>query len=217
MPRRTRTARRERLLEHGYWDHVDPAVTLKQMLARHPQRLARFAAAYDEEDGDPGLLLRWAELEGVPTPLMRVIRRAYAGTTEPLFDGVEVATGSGPDLGGMITWGCVLVAYRREGWIHYRVRGDGIAPKPTRMPLPIDDVFSVVAGDPYAVLDHAPDVVAACLTTSTPTRRDLAETVDRVHWTTHVASPFYDFTQLTEGIRDGVLQALLERFGLATG
>lgn len=219
MPtRRKKSDRSERFKEHGYWDHPDPALTIRQMLARDPRLLASFNEAYEEEDGAPGLLTAWAAREGAPAPVVRAIRRAYQAlersARDPRFDGVEVASGRGPDLGSKVTWNCALFAYRRDGWIHYSVSGDGSAPNPTRLPLTCDEVYEVVAGDPYAAIDSAPEIVAECLATSTPTRADIERALDVVRWDTQVSSEFYDFTELTRGIRSDVLTALLERYGL---
>ncbi len=219
MPkRRKKSDRSERFLEHGYWDHPDPALTIRQLLARDTRLLASFNDTYEEEDGKPGLLAEWAEREGAPTAVRRAIRRGYDALAkarlDARFDGVLVAGGSGPDMEGVGTWNSSLVAYRRDGWIHYEVRGDGSAPNPTRLPLTRDQVYEVVAGDPYSAVDGAPDIVAECLTTNTPRRADIESALDHARWDTGVWSDFYDFSEIEKGIREGVLEALLERFGL---
>lgn len=205
----------EHFLAHGYWDHPDPAVTIRELLAKHPRLLAGFGEAYEEEDGSPGLIAEWAESEGAPPEVRDLIARAYASEDGEYFDAVQVASGGGPDGGGMITWECRLYAYRRDGWIHYHTHGDGSAPKPTRMPLTIDEVYEVVAGgDMLSVIDYAPDAIAELLGSEAPSRGEIEAAVDRKRWSAAVSSEFYDFSKLEEDMRRMVLSSLLARYGL---
>lgn len=200
------------MLAHGYWNHPDPAETIRSMLRASPRLLASFDETYEEEDGEPGLLGSWAEAEGAPPEVRKLVKLSYDGSTLGIFDAVEVAQASGPDLGGHADSANTLYAYRRDGWIHYFVDEDGDPPGPTRMPLPLDEAYEIVAGAPYAIVDHAPEIVRGYLTSESPTRVELERLVRSISWRTVVHSRFYDFSDSEPELEASVLEAVLSHF-----
>lgn len=199
MPRKSTKKRavkrptKPRLLRYGYWDYPDPVPQIRKLLAKKPELLQEFEELLEEEDFlEYSSVEEWAAKPGVPAKARALVARAAPKGDAELFGEVEVASGSGPDVGSMIGFTPVLYARRARGWIHYRTNEDIPEPDSTEKPLPLSEVCELFLGDlSYGPEALAEDALSAYLT-GEPTPESVASAVDDWGASAQYESEFYD-------------------------
>lgn len=199
MPRKSTKKRavkrppKPRLLRYGYWDYPDPVPQIRKLLAKKPELLQKFEELLEEEDYlEYTSVEEWAAKPGVPASARALVARAAPRDGAELFGEVEVASGSGPDVGSMISFTPVLYARRVGGRIHYRTNEDIPAPRSTEKPLPLSKVCKLFLGDPsYGPEELAEDARSAYLR-GEPTPESVASAVEAWGQSAYYRSDFYD-------------------------
>lgn len=203
MPRRKK---KPGLLRHGYWDYADPAPAIRKLLEGHEELLGEFQTMLDE-DSTHADFRRWAAGKGVPARVRTLVAKAKPSGQAELFDEVEVAGGSGPDMGGMCDSGCTLTARRVDGVIRYRVSEDGVEPEDSTEPLDQDAVLECVLGDTSYFLDEsAVEEVLEAHLEGERTPESVEQAIAGWANSASVWSEFYDL----EGHWAGVVEAVRE-------
>lgn len=208
MPRKKSLTK---FLKYGYWSYADPLPAIRKALAKTPQLAQEFHEILDNEEDIP-TLDKWAAEHRLSATVRNLIRKGLPKGDALRFGEVEVAGGSGPDVGSMTGGGAMLFARRENGWIVYRGNEDCSAPKPTRKPLDIDMVFAAVVCDPdYGYGEFAEEAIAAYLE-GERTREAVLEAIDSYAASASMGSDFYDLQSVWNSMMEGVKEAALEEF-----
>lgn len=216
MPRkstkkRAPKAKKPGLLRYGYWSYPDPAPRIRKLLAKKPELLAEFDALLRGEAEIPlhSLFVTWAKKPDVPAKVRALVALAAPRGNAELFDEVEVASGCGPDMGGMISFTPVLYARRSEGMIGYRTNDDIDAPERTLKPLKMGQIEDLIMGDfayPSTVASQALELYQ-----DEPRTPELvAGSVGALAESAHYSSEFYDLAGLWKKTVETAVEYALE-------
>jgi hypothetical protein len=210
MPRR---AKKSRLLRYGYWKYADPAPAIRRLLEKKEELLEEFDGMYEDYTSHSDFVT-WAKENEVPARVRELVALAApSGDYADLFGEVEVASGSGPDVGSMTGWSPILLARRRDDMITYRIVGeDGIKPGDSEGPLDEDEVYEFVAGDAsYSSQDAREDALES-YEPEGPTLEDELEAIG--HWgrSASFSSAFYDLQGRWDAYVESVKESAREEF-----
>jgi hypothetical protein len=196
------------LLKYGYWNYPDPAPAIRKLLAKKEELLDEFEEMYGDAVPYEGFA-EWAQGEGVPARVSDLIETAEPGGGAELFDEVEIASGSGPDMGGMIDWQPTIYARRQDGVIAYRLQEEmGSEPDDSKKPLDDQTVFDLLNGDG----DWDVDEILGAWAGTDPTLEQALAAIDKWADSGGYSSEFHDLESLWNDQVEGLKEQVRDRF-----